>query len=287
MLGLCVLAVAYLGVLGLGLAALLELERSGPRVACVIVSNADDLAFAAETLRATRGVFAETAVAVGTRSWDYAVPEDPAAVATFERDHVWNFPDVRLVRYEVAPEAKDPVAARRVSDHMYWEAHARRAALRALRERWDYVVLLDADEVLDGRALAAWLRGGELTRYRAVTLRNYWYFRERRYRAVNYEEDSVVVLARGAFAEHDLFADGARSQIFERAAGPKARRVGPAEPMVHHYSWVRSEDAMLRKVRAWGHRGERDWEELVRAEFRGPFRGTDFVKGLRYVDLDA
>jgi hypothetical protein len=45
---------------------------------------------------------------------------------------------------------------------------------------------------------------------------------------------------------------------------------------------VRTKAQMLAKVRAWGHRHDRDWPALVEAEFSGPFAGTDFVKGLKF-----
>lgn len=52
--------------------------------------------------------------------------------------------------------------------------------------------------------------------------------------------------------------------------------------MFHHYSWVRTQDEMLKKVRAWGHKGDRNWVQLVNEEFTGPFRGTDFIHGYTY-----
>ena len=39
---------------------------------------------------------------------------------------------------------------------------------------------------------------------------------------------------------------------------------------------------MLKKVRAWGHKGDRDWVTLVNQEFTAPFRGTDFIHGYTY-----
>ena len=40
------------------------------------------------------------------------------------------------------------------------------------------------------------------------------------------------------------------------------------EPIMHHYSWVRTETQMLQKVKSWGHAEERsNWTEIVQNEF--------------------
>ena len=56
--------------------------------------------------------------------------------------------------------------------------------------------------------------------------------------------------------------------------------------MFHHYSWVRTEEEMLRKVQSWGHRGDREWVSLVKKEFSAPFQGTDFVHGYQFQTVE-
>jgi hypothetical protein len=53
-------------------------------------------------------------------------------------------------------------------------------------------------------------------------------------------------------------------------------------PMIHHYSWVRTKEEMLQKVKSWGHRDDTDWQNLVEKEFSHNFTGTDFVPGHNY-----
>jgi hypothetical protein len=70
----------------------------------------------------------------------------------------------------------------------------------------------------------------------------------------------------------------------------RSARLAPGwdRPLVHHYSWVRTREQMLRKVRAWGHNRDRDWEKLVAEHFARPEserigpRFRDFIHGYSY-----
>jgi hypothetical protein len=52
--------------------------------------------------------------------------------------------------------------------------------------------------------------------------------------------------------------------------------------LCHHYSWVRTKDEMLQKVKSWGHSADKNWTQLVEEEFSRDFNGTDFVHGYTY-----
>ena len=54
------------------------------------------------------------------------------------------------------------------------------------------------------------------------------------------------------------------------------------EPLIHHYSWVRTKEEMLKKVLNWGHKNDKNWSDLIEEEFSRPFNGTDFVHGYNY-----
>jgi hypothetical protein len=51
---------------------------------------------------------------------------------------------------------------------------------------------------------------------------------------------------------------------------------------MHHYSWVRTKEEMLRKVKAWGHTNDKDWNTLIEEEFSREFNGKDFVHGYNF-----
>ena len=52
--------------------------------------------------------------------------------------------------------------------------------------------------------------------------------------------------------------------------------------MMHHFSWVRTKEEMLTKVKNWGHASDKDWIVGIEEEFSRDFNGTDFVHGYSY-----
>jgi len=54
------------------------------------------------------------------------------------------------------------------------------------------------------------------------------------------------------------------------------------KPMVHHFSWVRSKEQMINKVKNWSHKDDKNWTDLVEEEFSRPFNGTDFIHNYEY-----
>ena len=57
-------------------------------------------------------------------------------------------------------------------------------------------------------------------------------------------------------------------------------------PMIHHYSWVRTKDEMIQKVKSWGHNIDKDWISLIEEEFSRPFNGKCFVNDMEFEVLD-
>lgn len=168
----------------------------------------------------------------------------------------------------------------------YWPSLARVVALRHLDPDIEYVLFLDADEIVEGDRMLAWLRSGAQQPWQVLTLSNYWYFREPRYRALP-QEDSALLIRRDRLREADLMDPMERYALLNAVSGPRTRSLPGLDgtPMVHHYSWVRSKEQMLRKVQSWSHREDRDWVAEVEAEFSHPFNGTDFVHGYTFEEV--
>lgn len=252
---------------------------------CILISNSDDLRFMDPCIFQIAPVFKEIVIAIGRQLWN-GEPEDEAAIAAYIDKVTTEHPNVKIVRYSV-PDDAIGIMKGQVNPAMYWEGHARFMAYKELSRDIEYVLLLDSDEIIDGRAFTAWLDTGDYKKYDAMKLQNYWYWRDPIYRAQNYFEDSVVLVKNGTFNTMHFFSNLGRHGAYEASnSGLKKARDVPGTdgtPMIHHYSWVRSKEQMLRKVRAWGHRSDReDWASLVETEFAGEFSGTDFVKGLKY-----
>ena len=170
----------------------------------------------------------------------------------------------------------------------YWHNISRLLGSHFVDSRVKYVLFLDVDEIVEGKAFARWLDQFPLKDFSALRLACYWYFRESKYQATAWE-DTPLLICKEALHYDALMHPYERAGTFAVVEGEKRRQVTSMEqlPMVHHYSWVRSKEALLRKVRSWGHRDERDWENLVEAEFSRPFSGTDFVHGYSFKEVES
>lgn len=169
----------------------------------------------------------------------------------------------------------------------YWHNLSRLIGWAFLLPEIDYVLFLDVDEIVEGRRFAHWLKHFPLTNYAALRMACYWYFREAKYQALQWE-DTPLLISKTALHYDAIMHPYERAGTLHLARGEKLRHVTSEEglPMIHHYSWVRSKEALLRKVSCWGHREERDWRSLVEAEFAKEFSGTDFVYGYSFKEVE-
>lgn len=192
------------------------------------------------------------------------VPENRALLESIYAAH----PEVEFVEFPFGPHY-GPAHWHNMGRLMGW-AHAGAETL----------LFLDVDEIMEGEVFSRWLNGFPYRDYEALRLACYWYFREACYRSREWE-DTPLLIKRSALSYELLMHTWERAGSFASVKGAKARRVLSLDglPMCHHYSWVRTKEQMLRKVRSWGHRDECDWESLVEKEFSQPFSGRDFVYG--------
>lgn len=169
----------------------------------------------------------------------------------------------------------------------YWVTYARVVGWKKSRPETDFILFLDADEVVDGERFIKWIEKFPVSKMNAIKLANYYYFRETRYQAETFE-DSVVLARKSLLTETMIMDFLDRDKSYRDLAEPKARMVLGADqkPLIHHYSWVRSEEEMVKKVSTWGHSHERPWVELVREEFANGFKGKDFVHGYQYKTVE-
>jgi hypothetical protein len=248
---------------------------------CVILACSDDLHFLNVTIKEIHPVFSKIIIMFGSQFWN-GEPENEDKIEEFTKK-IDLYDNIRVMRYDVNKKAPK---IREVSDEMYWEGYARYIATINMPLNIDYIVYLDADEVIDGLMFQKWLYYDTYKVYDALKLSNYWYWREPNFRAKSYNEDSVTMINFDfAYKNKEyLFSNLGRHGLYEIAENRKRNIVGiDNRSMIHHYSWVRNKEQMLRKVKNWGHRNDsKDWESKVEEEFSRLFNGTDFVKGLEY-----
>jgi hypothetical protein len=239
-------------------------------VAAVISYCTNEYRFVGQCIDEAHRVAEEVVVVSCDRFFD-GTPEDRGLLEQSRREN----PRAQFVEFAFDPGRAAPIR--------YWHNLARLTGVRALTGVSRFVLFLDADEVVEGDLLRAWLDAGGAGRFKAQKLASYWYFREPCYQATTLEESALLV-RRDRLTEALLMGPDERESIYQGVGWPRRRGVrGPGgRVMVHHYSWVRTKEEMLRKVQTWGHAPDRDWLRMIEEEFSGPFRGTDFVHGYRY-----
>lgn len=247
---------------------------------CVILATSKDLHFLNANIKEIHDIFVKIHIMIGTHFWN-GDPENEDKINEFDEKLGYR-EKISIKRYNNKNKNYMP---RYVNDEMYWEGYARLYGTISMPFDSDYILYLDADEIIDGKRFKQWISEKKYIKFETIKLANYWYFREPIYRAKNYIEDSVI-LVNYAFAYKNkeyLFSNLGRHELYELGS-VKIRNVLSIDniPMIHHYSWVRSKEDMIKKCNTWGHKNDLDWKKLIEEEFSRPFNGTDFVKKLDY-----
>lgn len=158
----------------------------------------------------------------------------------------------------------------------FWHSTTRYAPFFFLKEAADYVLFLDSDEIIESDKFMKWLDSEEYRKHDAIRWLQYYYFREARYRAKDFQIGGL--LAKKSRLRPSLLMDtDDRCGIFQALEGNKREGVSLGGiPMVHHYSWVKTKEECLLKSRNWSHHWERDWKAAIEEEFSRDFNGKDF-----------
>lgn len=161
---------------------------------------------------------------------------------------------------------------------------SRMVAVAALQKPTDYIMFLDADEIIEPDKMLTWWEKQQSNLMDVYRPANYWYFRDFCYRA-KFLEDSVALVRNDPSCINDDMYDSQWDRHAFYVKNPsklKQKMAMDGVPFVHHYSWVRTKEAMLKKVNTWGHNKDRDWVSLVHKEFEAPFRGKDVIFDREY-----
>ncbi len=123
----------------------------------------------------------------------------------------------------------------------FWHNLSRLLGSHFLSPEIEYVLFLDVDEIVEGKGFAKWLEEFPLEDFSALRLACYWYFREAKFQALQWE-DTPLLISKAALHYDALMHPHERAGTFHLAQGEKMRHVNSNEqmPMIHHYSWVRS-----------------------------------------------
>lgn len=248
-------------------------------IATIVLATTDDMQFLYKLVDQSLFFSSQVILSFGSHFYNNE-PENEILISTFKEFYISN-EKVSIVRYNI-PEDYTPNT--NVSDNNYWHCHGRWEAIKNLKETIEYVLLLDADEIPEGQKFLNWLNTKEYFNYDCMKLANYWYFRQVIFRAKNVIEDSIVFIKKcHANNIHLTMQTGERSSTYDLCKGNKMRNIMyNGKPIFHHYSWVRTYKQMLRKVKSWGHKGDKDYTSLVNEEFNHRFNGSEKIIGHKY-----
>lgn len=238
----------------------------------VIISYCNnDFGFIEENLKQVSKFTDDICISYCTHSFD-GTPEDEAIIQEMEK--VARIYNAKTMRCEYQPNEN-------AKYH-----HNLLRFLGLLNCENDYVLFLDADEIVEGEILNEYFSTGHHLEYDAICFRCYWYFREKKYRAKSLETAGVLV-RKSICNYHYIFSQAERGEFINRRELKWLDEFKPFDKIaVHHYSWVRTKEQMLKKVGTWAHKTDKNWVDLIQEEFSRDFNGTDFVHNYKYENYD-
>lgn len=161
------------------------------------------------------------------------------------------------------------------------------AAFQAIdsRHQSEYTLIIDADEIVDPVNFKYWIEN-EQRRPGYFLVPNWWYFREPTLQADNIER--IACITKSSLIREAIDNDGEET-FLERDHRPGfylGERANIWPEVLHHYSWVRTKEEMLKKCRTWSHKDDAPWERLIEEEFSRDFNGRDFIHAYSYKNTE-
>lgn len=248
-----------------------------PKIASVISYCSLDRAFLPHVVEHARAFSEQILIVLSDRRF-CGTKEDHGSL-------FWQYPDCNFIQYEYTPErlygtdvCYDPDDLR-LGHH--WHNTPRLVGSYFLGDDIDWVAFIDADEVIDSVAMNRWLESGALENSCGHRLSAYRYFREPSLRAKEIS-DTALLMKKACATPQVLLNLKERSGMVSDLKGRRNVLGKDGLPMVHHYSWVRSKENMLSKIKCWGHAQENNYKERIEREMSQPFNGKDFIHGFDY-----
>lgn len=201
------------------------------------------------------------------------------AVITFDRQfdgqpeptYYHHNPEVKIYRYELPEQGIDA-----------WQAHSIARNINHVSNNCDYVLLLDADEIPDGNSFSQFINsiGSKSKTYKMA---NFVYYKDPTYRAIAIQDSIMLVDRRTPYnpfcnleRDRDRFVD--KDTIRQMTHKDRV--------MFHHYSWAKPRKTIEQKIKTWGHKNDRDWNEILRTWDNFNENSIDPVWGYEYVKVD-
>ena len=165
------------------------------------------------------------------------------------------FPDVKFVQYNVnLTKPKNEMKGVHHRPLAYWHNLARFTAVNALSSDVDWVFVIDADEIPEGKKVKEWLNTVKLEPRCSYKIATYWYFKLPIYRAKTYE-DSILLINKKHLTAENIFGDYERDFTIKNSCTVLQRmNMGlDGKPLWSHFSWCRTKEGLQKKISSWAH----------------------------------
>jgi hypothetical protein len=153
----------------------------------------------------------------------------------------------------------------------------------------NYVLFLDADEIVESDSMVKYLDSKEYLNYDVVCFECFWYYRDIKFQSITTEQCGALY-KKSVLNESIVFNYYERWKfIFENTdLISKQHTTLNGKIFVHHLSWVKNKKEMLLKVATWAHQDYENYSiaEKVEEEFSREFINRDFVHGYKYNILE-
>lgn len=251
------------------------------KVSVVINYCSNEKAFINACIEQCAKFASEILVSYGSKLYS-GLDEDYAHIGQLQQQ----YPFVKFVQYRVDTSIDLKIQKGVVNrPHAYWHNLARWAGVHTLTLK-EWVLFLDVDEIPDGERFLFWLQTHSLSPDCTYKLANYWYFKKPTFQAKTWEDTAVLAHA-NLLNESAVFGDAERDQIFSISSSHKYRYVlgNDFKPLIHHYSWVRTPEQMLFKLKNWGHQTDfKNHEQMVGHVFKDD-NVNDIVHNYQYTKV--
>jgi hypothetical protein len=127
----------------------------------------------------------------------------------------------------------------------------------------DYIIFIDADEIPDGEKFESFFsKSANLPDL--LHFSSYIYVGDEGKRSLEHQYSHLAV-KKEALQPELLLNNHERPGYFFGFQGSKINSVRGLDgnPMVHHYSWVRSSSELIKKVTTWGHSEDHNWISII------------------------
>ena len=232
-------------------------------IAVVINYCSNDYRFLSRAVAEVRPFASQIIVPVCDHFFDGSPENRPLLEATYAEhpdllflEFVYNVKQLYTPYIQRLPEDEDWGAL--------WHSTARYLSFLYLTQAIEYVLFLDADEIIEGERFAQWLKEEAYQKWDALWFFAYCYGFKASQRTEEVQQTALLV-RRSALSPLKILSAQERFGLFAGLSGPKRLQIMGLDgrPMIHHYSWARPYPEALKKSATWGKRHQCNWKKWL------------------------